>query len=186
MNCDNYQQNRSSYEHNRNGGQARDSRPNNRDNNRYSGQGGRQLNDRKSNQPTPEKLFADVKRTFSESEFKKDWITAEADSELPIFADKMGKEMATGGLTNSKIRSIYGEIKRIQMGRFENNKAAFYLLRPKVAYALGRDPKNRGLMLFKLVFDKASESVSDEISYKNFCNLIEAILAYHKAYGGKD
>ena len=89
-------------------------------------------------------------------------------------------------MTNSKIRSIYGEIKRIQMGKFEQEKASFFLLRPKVAYALGRDDKNRGLQLFKLIFDKACPLVHDQKTYQNFCNLIEAILAYHKANGGKD
>ena len=62
--------------------------------------------------------------------------------------------MADNNLTNSKIRSIYGEIKRIQMGEFEKEKTSFYLLKPKVAYALGRDDKNQGLKLFKLIFDK--------------------------------
>ena len=94
--------------------------------------------------------------------------------------------MAENGLTNSKIRSIYGEIKRIQMGEFEKEKSSFFLLKPKVAYALGRDEKNEGLRLFKLVFDKASEYVNSQNTYQNFSNFIEAILAYHKAYGGKD
>lgn len=160
----NYQQNRSfSGGSGRDGGQRY---------NQYNG-------DRTNNIPDP-------KQIFTEAGFKDVWIKNEADNTLPTFADKMGKEMANGGLTNSKIRNIYGEIKRIQMGSFEKEKASFYLLRPKVAYALGRDPKNRGLMLFKMVFDKAAEYVSDQKSYKNFCNLIEAILAYHKAYGGKD
>jgi CRISPR-associated protein Csm2 len=94
--------------------------------------------------------------------------------------------MANNKLTNSKIRSIYGEIKRIQMGEFEKEKSSFYLLKPKVAYALGRDEHNDGLKLFKLIFDRSSTDVTDQQAYLNFCNLIEAILAYHKAYGGKD
>lgn len=118
--------------------------------------------------------------------FQPDWILEGADSKLPDFAETLGKYMANNGLTNSKIRSIYGEIKRIQMGNFETEKASFYLLRPKVAYALGRDDKNKGLKLFKLVFDKVYPLVSDPKTYQNFCNLIEAILAYHKANGGKD
>ena len=36
-----------------------------------------------------------------------------------------------------------------------------------------------------VVFDAAFVHVSDDKTYKNFCNLIEAILAYHKAYGGE-
>lgn len=118
--------------------------------------------------------------------YRSSWIKNEADESLITFADTCGKYLAKNGLTNSKIRSIYGEIKRIQMGDFEKEKAAFYLLKPKVAYALGREPKNVGLQWFKKIFDKVAADVSDQKSYINFCNFFEAILAYHKAYGGKD
>lgn len=118
--------------------------------------------------------------------FKKEWITDGATQEMINFVEKAGKFMAGNGLTNSKIRSIYVEIKRIQMSEFEKEKTSFYLLKPKVAYALGRDANNRGLEMFKDVFDKCFPYVLDSKSYKNFCNLIEAILAYHKANGGKD
>ncbi len=120
------------------------------------------------------------------NEFKKEWITIGADKEMVTFVEKAGKYMARNGLTNSKIRSIYGEIKRIQMSEFEKEKTSFYLLKPKVAYALGRDGNNQGLKLFKEIFDNSFPYVTDTKTYKNFCNLIEAVLAYHKAYGGKD
>ncbi len=118
--------------------------------------------------------------------FKPDWVTDKADKELIEFAETAGKYMAKNKLTNSKIRSIYGEIKRIQMGTFEVEKSAFFLLKPKMAYALGRDANNEGLRLFKIIFDECFGYVKDEKTYKNFCNVIEAILAYHKANGGKD
>ncbi len=121
-----------------------------------------------------------------EKNFKEEWIKNGTDSEMIKYAEDTGKFMADNKLTNSKIRSIYGEVKRIQMAEFENEKASFLLLRPKVAYALGRDNSNKGLQLFKSVFDKASKDVIDQKTFDNFCNLFEAILAYHKAYGGKD
>lgn len=123
---------------------------------------------------------------FSELKYQQEWILNGANPELVNYAEEAGMFMAQNGLTNSKIRSIYGEIKRIQMGDFEKEKSSFYLLKPKVAYALGRDEKNEGLKLFKKIFDKASEAVSNQKTYLYFCNFIEAILAYHKAYGGKD
>ena len=95
--------------------------------------------------------------------------------------------MAGNGLTNSKIRSVYGEIKRIQVGGFLHNHSSFFLLKPKMAYAVGRDPHNNGLKLFQEIFNHCFSQVGkEEKNYKNFCNLIEAVLAYHKAYGGKD
>ena len=122
---------------------------------------------------------------FYKLSYNKIWITGNATPELIAYAEKAGEFMANRGLTNSKIRSIYGEIKRIQMGVFEKEKSAFYLLKPKVAYALGRDENNQGLKLFKLIFDKAWADVSDQKSYQNFCNFVEAILAYHRAIGGQ-
>ena len=128
----------------------------------------------------------DTKQIFNEMKFDSTWIKNETDKNLIDFAETAGKYMARNGLTNSKIRRIYSEIKRIQMEGFEKEKASFYLLRPKVAYALGREPYNKGLELFKIIFEKCAIDVVDEKTYKNFCNLLEAVLAYHKAHGGKD
>ena len=121
-------------------------------------------------------------------DFNKEWITNGATKEMIPFVEKLGKYMAENGLTKSKIRSIYGEIKRIQMSQFDKEKTSFYLLKPKVAYAYGREDKdkNKGLKQFKELFDRCFTYVTDSKSYKNFCNLFEAVLAYHKAYGGKD
>lgn len=138
----------------------------------------------KNNQQKNQQESADDK--FKSLTFSISWIKEGADEPMIKFAEEAGKYMAKNGLTNSKIRSIYGEIKRIQMGKFENEKISFYLLRPKVAYTLGRDEKNRGLQLFKLIFDKAAVAVKTEKDFNHFCNLLEAILAYHRANGGKD
>ncbi|HOV83958.1 MAG TPA: type III-A CRISPR-associated protein Csm2 [Paludibacteraceae bacterium] len=131
-------------------------------------------------------------QTKSPEEFLKEhsihteWITQGTDKTMVDFTEEAGKYMAKQKLTKSKIRSIYGEIKRIQVNGFEKEKSSFYLLRPKMAYALGRDSGNKGLKLFKLIFDYTSNLVKDANQYENFCNLFEAILAYHKAFGGKE
>lgn len=149
-------------------------------NNNFYQQNRNVRNQQQKNQPES----ADAK--FRSLAFSPSWIEKGADESLIAFAEEAGKYMAKNGLSNSKIRSIYGEMKRIQMGKFENEKISFYLLRPKVAYALGRDDKNRGLQLFKLIFDKGAMAVKTEKEFNNFCNLLEAILAYHRANGGKD
>lgn len=133
----------------------------------------------------PKDEFADVKKEFDKLQFQEKWILNGADDKLPKFAEEAGKYMAKGNLTSSKIRSIYGEIKRIQMGDYEKEKAAFYLLRPKVAYALGREEKfkRNGLILFQLIFEEAASLVSDKRTFNHFCELMEAILAYHRVYG---
>ncbi|MCI7069918.1 MAG: type III-A CRISPR-associated protein Csm2 [Bacteroides pyogenes] len=137
----------------------------------------------------PKKQFQtneEGKEWLNSHPFTSEWITDKANPKMISFSEEAGKFMAKNGLTNSKIRSIYGEIKRIQMVPFEKEQATFLLLRPKVAYAYGRDQGNKGLQLFKLIFDEAAKQVNDQKSFNNFCNLFEAILAYHKANGGKD
>ena len=126
------------------------------------------------------------KQEWDSAGYQKSWISNSIDSSFPEFAEKIGKYMADNKLTNSKIRSIYGEMKRIQMGDYDKEKASFYLLRPKVAYALGRDRENKGLELFKIMFDECSKDVVDKRTFLNFCNVFEAVLAYHRAHGGKD
>lgn len=143
-------------------------------------------NSKKFGRPTNFKDTITPNQIWNEAGFKKEWVSQSIDESFPEFAEKIGKFMADNNLTNSKIRSVYGEMKRIQMGDYDKEKASFYLLRPKVAYALGRDKDNKGLQLFKKMFDECASCVTDKNSFLNFCNVFEAVLAYHKAYGGKD
>lgn len=114
--------------------------------------------------------------------FKSGWITSGVTKEMVEFAEKIGKEMADNGLTSSQIRNIYGEVTRIKSAGWKKEETSFYLLKPKVAYALGRDPKNNGLKLFKDFFNKSYDFVSNAETFFNFCNLFEAVLAFHKQY----
>lgn len=123
--------------------------------------------------------------------FKTSWITDGADQEMVDYTDEAGKRMKNGNLTASQIRNIYGEIKRIQIGGYEKNKASFLLLQPKLAYIVGRtEAKSRGnsegIRVYQDIFLKAAKLVNNEKTYQNFCNLMEALVAYHKYYGGKD
>lgn len=134
---------------------------------------------------------------FKENPFDQNWILVGADEKMVQFADKAGKYMAPKGdkdkqhLSKSQIRNVFGEIKRIQLKGYDTpeGRSSFMLLKPKVAYAEGRN-KTKGLSLFKRIFDVGWDIVtnnhSTNLQYGNFCALLEAILAYHKAYGGKD
>jgi CRISPR-associated protein Csm2 len=105
-------------------------------------------------------------------------------------------------LTNSQIRNFFGEIKRIQMTLFnsesdedwKNVKHSFLLIKPKLAYAVGRvtqkESKSR-IAEFGKVLSLAIEKVDSDNSgatkrFYRFVDFFESILAYHKAYGGKD
>ncbi len=134
---------------------------------------------------------------FKDYPFDQNWILIGADERMVLFADKAGEYMAPKGdrdkqhLSKSQIRNVFGEIKRIQLKGYDTQegRSSFMLLKPKVAYAEGRN-KTKGLSLFKRIFDDGWDIVTNNnatnIQYGNFCALLEAILAYHKAYGGKD
>lgn len=138
---------------------------------------------------------------ISKLNFDSKWITIGADENMVKFAEEAGKYMAPtdnrdkDALSKSQIRNVFGEIKRIQgkiqpMKEFDAEcKSAFMLLKPKVAYSEGRN-KTKGMSLFKKIFDigweQVCKNINDKVSFLNFCNLLEAILAYHRANGGKD
>jgi CRISPR type III-A-associated protein Csm2 len=87
-------------------------------------------------------------------------------------------------MSSSQIRRFYGAIKRIQAD-FEHLKGEIILLEPKLAYAVGRDKNSSKINEFyKALSPLIREINEDETKFKNFVNITEAIVAYHKANGG--
>ncbi|MCB9051331.1 MAG: type III-A CRISPR-associated protein Csm2 [Lewinellaceae bacterium] len=128
--------------------------------------------------------------------FVGEWISQGFDRATISFAEDFGKWLADNNLSSAQIRNIFGEVKRMEGKRPENNedyaqfKKDFLLLKPKIAYAAKRSG-SRGIEDFKVVMDKAHEAVDisgdKETSWKHFQNFLdffESVLAYHKAYGG--
>lgn len=110
------------------------------------------------------------------------------------FAEKFGSYLAVRDdeaepLTTSQLRKFFGEVKRQQMIGY--NDTEFVMLKPKLAYAVGRAKQNgnrkRGQKIedFYHVLANAIdhvESSSDKPkAFKNFIIAFEAIVAYHKA-----
>lgn len=123
------------------------------------------------------------------AKFDKKWITNGIDSSGIEFAESFGKFLQETKFTTSQIRSVFGEVKRIQLKGFDKERRSFLLLRPKVAYAAKR-AENKGATAFQQVIDQAIKTVAVEEPdsdrrFVNFCDLFEAILAYHKANGGR-
>jgi len=123
---------------------------------------------------------------FNINQFKTAWISEGLDESAVEFADSFGlylcdkrsvKDRFPGrmAMTTSQIRNVFGEIKRIQARGYEKEKSNFLLLRPKIAYAE-----------FRKVLDQAHMAVKNEKQFQNFVDFMEAVLAYHKAYGAKD
>lgn len=124
------------------------------------------------------------------------WIKNGIDKIAVKYAEKFGESLATlkegnkdQSLSTSQIRNIFGSVKKMEMKGF--NEADFLLLKPKLAYAAKR-AKTKGAEAFKDVFSKGIDTVisgesldEQEKRFIIFCKFFEAVLAYHRATGGK-
>jgi len=103
-------------------------------------------------------------------------------TELIGFARDTGKYLAEGSererLSVSQIRNVLDDIQR--MRAYDENR--LQMLRPKLAYAAGRHGgKVKDL---QAIIDTAIERTT-AANFKHFKNLVEAIVGYHRYYGGK-
>jgi len=153
-----------------------------------------QNTNRRDSQPRPNTMQRDAKPDADFAQVKH-WVTTDIDAETLVFADSFGKELAKpidkngrddkeGALTTSQIRTFFGEMRRIEMSGYEKNKTDFLMLKPKLAYASKRHNKI-GIDRFYKFLCEAHPFVNSEQTFKNFMRLMEAVLAYHKFYGGK-
>lgn len=140
-----------------------------------------------------------------DTEFKPKWITEKIDEEGINYLENLGfyltdKRAETdnspgySAMTTSQVRNIYGEIKRIHL-QGDGDKSydwhsEFLMLRPKIAYNTARvlnQKKDNRIRAFREVLEKAHSAVGNDFEkYKRFSQFVEAIIAYHKVYGGRD
>ena len=120
-------------------------------------------------------------------------IIAQDDPEALVkWADQIGKAIARQ-VTSSQIRNVFGTARQIQM-RWPNDPDAAYrdavLLRPKLGYYARRE-RGRGMADLSRVLTPALEVMGAgedmevrQERFDRFVDFFEAIVAYHKAYGG--
>ena len=116
-------------------------------------------------------------------------------------AEALGKDLATRyKLSTGQIRNIFGTVRRIEMGWPDapqdeaGQKAAarayreLILLKPKMAYQAkrGGGRGDAGVAALTGVLTQAIDMVgNDRQRFQHFVDFFEAILAYHKAHGGR-
>lgn len=103
-------------------------------------------------------------------------------------AEQVGKRLSPQGinLKINQIRRFLDEARQIEVdvkkGQSPFPSDRVVLLLPKLAYAVGREQKVKDLMI---VLDPAIRSASRSAgNFEKFLRLIEAIVAYHRYYGG--
>lgn len=125
----------------------------------------------------------------SEADLRRIVTDADSAETLVTWAERLGQQLKDQGLTTSQIRSLFGEVRQIQAewsieSRCAHAKRRLILLKPKMAY---RARKERGKAVADLVevLRPALDLVNGkDDNFGRFVEFFEAILAYHKAYGG--
>lgn len=112
------------------------------------------------------------------------WINDVAKEE----GEKYAKKIRTNQLRN--FFSLVNSIKinfRNKTKSIEEIKDGLILLKPKLAYAKGKKGEVEPFQKFMFdAIDAVVNSSNPQKALENFFSLVEAIIAYHKYFGGKD
>jgi CRISPR-associated protein Csm2 len=126
-----------------------------------------------------EKLMVNIQR----------FITSDrAADEMVRYADNLAAKIKF--ISTSQIRNAYGTVKKLEMtGLSEKTMRQLTLLKPRLAYAKARiDRRNKeAYEEFERAIGAAIDAVDlkEPETFTRFCGFFEAVLAYHKAHGGK-
>ncbi len=117
------------------------------------------------------------KVTAKTVEFAKEFGSYLGRTDMERTADGRTKKVTK--LTTNQLRKFFGEVKRQQLQGYD--ESSFVMLKPKLAYAVGRADRNNKIGDFYKVIATAMNHVHNEHQFKNFVQIFEAIVAYHKA-----
>lgn len=96
---------------------------------------------------------------------------------LVDWGEKIGKALR-GKVQLSHLRRIYGTLKRLELGPFDDAaRREVALLRPRLSYTVKRQSSATGLAQ---VLDPALKIVASAEHLRNLVDFLEAILAYHR------
>ena len=109
---------------------------------------------------------------------------------LVDFSEAFGRFLAhpREGITTSQIRNIFGEVKKIEMEWDrgpETSWVRLQLLRPKLAYTAKKADRPGSYALREMLSEAIQNVQGKKENFRRFVNFFEAILAYHKAAGGR-
>jgi CRISPR-associated protein Csm2 len=115
-------------------------------------------------------------------------------AELVVFARQTAKTLVGNNLTRSQIRGIFTEVRKIDAmweGPRQNDAMRrLNMLKPKLDYQTSRSESVRVLRdVLSATIDevnKAADEKDRSVRFHRFMELFEAILAYHRAEGGKN
>ncbi len=125
-------------------------------------------------------------------------ITADPDGqELVKQAEILGTNLHKGGVTTTQIRSIFSEARQIEASWGKGNTTLrLSMLKPKLAYQKARQTKETMKQAFgglvtdlslgiDVVLDPKVSVEERDKRFKKLMSYFEAVLAYHRAAGGR-
>ncbi len=109
-------------------------------------------------------------------------------------SQELAKDLKANGMTTAQIRALFGEMRQIEAEwSLESQRQAAFrrlvLFQPKMAYRARRE-RGQAVKMLVDVLDKAVKQVvtapadKRDAYFRHFVEFFEAILAYHKAFGG--
>ncbi len=114
----------------------------------------------------------------------------EAGAELVEFAQQAADRLVRSNLTRSQIRTVFTEVRQIEAQWGEPAAIRrLNMLKPKLSYQAARS--NSVDYLREVLSDAIDEVVKSPADkrderFQRFVDLFEAILAYHRAKGGRN
>ncbi|AIS52888.1 CRISPR subtype III-A-associated RAMP protein Csm2 [Thermoanaerobacter kivui] len=113
-------------------------------------------------------------------------INPDKDKDGKVFSEvakKTGHLLKESNVTVTQLRKVFTEVKRLSP-EDENYKYKLKLLKAKMAYTSGRFPK---LKDFQDIVDEALPiAEQNEKTLERFKDFFEAVVAYHKFFGGRE
>lgn len=118
-----------------------------------------------------------------------------------VFIGRDGRERKNGMVTTSQIRKFLTAVNTVteKINKYrlmhpdkadtlsEDLVAEVQFLKVKLAYQVGRDPKEVKPFMEKAELMKEIDGIGNNpAAYDRFSKYIEALVAFHKFYGGKD
>ena len=110
---------------------------------------------------------------------------------LVTFAEQTAERLVKAGLTSSQIRNIFTEVRKIEaLWETDPEQAVrrLTMLKPKLHYQTARTRQVQGLQEVLIpAIDLVAQAQGEERAkrFQRFMDLFEAILAYHRAKGGR-
>lgn len=118
----------------------------------------------------------------------------ESGKELVEFAQQVAERLVKDGLTRTQIRTIFTEVRQIEAMWTTANKPQamrrLNMLKPKLFYINARNKEKSNYL--KQVLSEAIDEVEKagpdqkDAAFQRFVDFSEAILAYHRALGGRN